>query len=168
MLVCRNPYSAMPAPRPAPRIVGRATLSKAVHTLSGGISTLTTMGGWAGCCAAGCGRQGTLRRVRVRRIRRIASAYLWTLSNNASHMMTGSRTLMIHICFTTRPAMCRASAETSVRGSNGMSWAALNRPWQVGHCGVFGATRHPHCGHSNLATCCCSASISSSHTAAFG
>jgi hypothetical protein len=36
---------------------------------------------------------------------------------------------------------------------------ALNRPWQFGHCGVFGATRHPHCRHSNLATCCWSSSI---------
>ena len=65
------------------------------------------------------------------------------------------------MCVTIRPAMCRASAETSVRGSNGMSWAILNRPWQFGHCGVFGAIGHPHCGHL-YSSCFSSACIFSS------
>ena len=89
--------------------------------------------------------------------------YLSTLRNNAqaNPMMTGNTTATIHMCVTIRPAMCWASAETSVRGSNGMSWAILNRPWQFGHCGVFGDIGHPHCGHL-YSSCFSSACIFSS------
>jgi hypothetical protein len=47
------------------------------------------------------------------------SLHLSRLRNTAQAipMISGNTTPLIHMCFTIRPAMCRASAETSVRGA---------------------------------------------------
>ena len=55
-----------------------AILSSAVHILSGGISTLTTVGGWAFCCP-GCDQPEKLRTVRMSKNRRIVVAATATI-----------------------------------------------------------------------------------------
>ena len=57
---------------------------------------------------------------------------------------TGSKTKMIHMCVTMRPAIWKASAETSVRGSNRLAWISLRRS-----------------DSRSFAVCCCACSLAS-------
>src|ERR1035438_3944105 len=78
------------------------------------------------------------------------SLHLSRLRNTAQAipMISGNTTPLIHMCALRFDRRCVGRLpKLQCAEPNGMSWAILNRPWQFGHCGVFAAIGHPHCGH---------------------
>src|ERR1035437_8594388 len=91
----------MPAPSPAPRIVGRTTFSNIIKMLSVGISILTGIGGWA-CCCEGCDQPAKLTKVRTSKNLRIRFLLLYRVTRQRLRQPNSLRLGYAAVCATGR------------------------------------------------------------------